>query len=261
MRSMNIAALGMSAQQTNVDNIANNIANVNTTGFKRNRVEFADLLYQNQRTVGATSSDAGTVVPSGVYLGSGVRVTGTYRINEQGNMKQTDNNYDMAINGEGFFQIELPSGETAYTRDGTFQLSPEGRLVTADGYTILPGIDVPPEAVEVTISKTGLVQVRLDGEQDPQDVGQLEIAKFANVAGLRAAGDNILMQTAASGDAVTGNPGDPSFGTIRQGFLENSNVDIVTEITDLISAQRAYELNSKVITTSDTMLGDLTQLR
>ncbi len=261
MRALDIAGTGMQAQQTNVEVISNNIANMTTTGFKRRRAEFQDLIYQNLRRVGSNSSDNGTVVPSGAQVGLGVKTAAIYRIHEQGNLQQTSNSLDMAISGHGFFQITLPSGETAYTRDGTFSLSPTGEIVTADGYPVAPGITIPTNARDVSINPGGQVQVKIDGTTTPQTVGQLQIADFANEAGLEAQGDNLLMASAASGNAVTGNPGTPGFGTVMQGFIETSNVNVVTEITNLITAQRAYEMNSRVITTSDQMQSTLTNLR
>ena len=261
MRSLDIAGTGMQAQQTNVEVISNNIANMTTTGFKRRRAEFQDLLYQNMRRVGSNSSDTGTVVPSGVQVGLGVRTAAIYRINEQGNLQQTSNSLDVAIKGHGHFQVTLPSGDTAYTRDGTFGLSPAGQLVTADGYTVAPGITIPTNATDVTINATGEVQVKVDGTTAPTTVGTIQLATFPNDAGLEAKGDNLLMASAASGNAVTGNPGSPGFGSVLQGFVESSNVNVVTEITNLITAQRAYEMNSRVITTSDQMQSTLTNLR
>lgn len=261
MRSLDIAGTGMLAQQTNVEVISNNIANMTTTGFKRRRAEFQDLLYQNLRRVGSNSSDAGTVVPSGAQVGLGVKTGAIYRINEQGNLQQTSNSLDVAIKGNGHFQVTLPSGETAYTRDGTFGLSPDGQIVTADGYPIAPGITVPPNAHDVTINAGGEVQVKLDGQTAPQTVGTLQLATFANDAGLEAQGDNLLVASAASGQPSTGTPGSPGFGSVMQGFVETSNVNVVSEITNLITAQRAYEMNSRVITTSDQMQSTLTNLR
>ena len=261
MRSLDIAGTGMQAQQTNVEVISNNIANMTTTGFKRRRAEFQDLLYQNMRRVGSNSSDTGTVVPSGVQVGLGVRTAAIYRINEQGNLQQTSNSLDVAIKGHGHFQVTLPTGDTAYTRDGTFGLSPAGQLVTADGYTVAPGITIPTNATDVTINATGEVQVKVDGTTAPTTVGTIQLAVFPNDAGLEAKGDNLLMASAASGNAVTGNPGAPGFGSVLQGFVESSNVNVVTEITNLITAQRAYEMNSRVITTSDQMQSTLTNLR
>ena len=261
MRSLNIGATGMLAQQLNVEVISNNIANMNTTGFKKRRVEFQDLLYQNNRPVGSTSSDIGTIVPAGVQVGLGVRTAAVYRISEQGNMALTDNSLDLAISGDGYFQVELPSGDTAYTRAGSFQLSAEGELVTADGYRITPSIVIPEDATDIAVNSSGEVLVLLDGQVDPQNVGQMQLARFANEAGLEAIGDNFFKETPASGAANTSTPGSAGFGTILQGFLETSNVNVVQEITNLINAQRAYEMNSKVIQASDEMLAQLNQLR
>lgn len=261
MRSLSIGATGMLAQQLNVETISNNIANSTTTGFKRQRAEFHDLLYQNMRRVGSTSSDAGTIVPSGIQVGAGVRPSAIYRINEQGNMTVTDNPLDIAINGQGYFQITMPSGETAYTRAGEFQVNAEGTLVTPDGYQVAPGITIPAEAVDVTINSSGVVQVKLQGQVEPSTVGQLQLATFSNEAGLEAIGDNLLLETPASGPAVQGTPGAEGFGSLLQGALETSNVNIVSEITNLITAQRAYEMNSKVIRTTDEMMQTVSQLR
>ena len=261
MRSLDIAGTGMLAQQTNVEVISNNIANMTTTGFKRRRAEFQDLIYQNLRRVGSNSSDTGTVVPSGAQVGLGVRTAAIYRINEQGNLQQTSNSLDVAIKGNGYFQVTLPTGETAYTRDGTFGLSPAGQIVTADGYAVAPGITIPQNATDVTINPAGEVQAKIDGTTAPQTVGVMQLAVFANDAGLEAKGDNLLIESPASGAAVIGNPGAPGFGNVLQGFVETSNVNIVSEITNLITAQRAYEMNSRVITTSDQMQSTLTNLR
>lgn len=261
MRSLNIAATGMLAQQTNVEVISNNIANMNTTAYTRRRPEFSDLLYQNLRRVGAASSDAGTIVPTGVQLGLGVKTTAVYRITEQGSVQSTDNTLDIAIQGKGYFRIELPSGETAYTRDGSFQLSDEGEIVTHEGYTVMPGITVPSDAVGVSVNSSGQVLIKRDGEIDQAVAGQIQLATFPNEAGLEARGDNLFMETPASGAAVVANPGSPGYGTLLQGFLETSNVNVVAEITNLISAQRAYEMNSRVIKTSDEMLGTVNQMK
>ena len=260
MRSLDIAATGMQAQQTNVEVISNNIANMTTTAYKRRQAEFQDLIYQNLRRVGSDSSDSGSVVPAGAQVGLGVRTAAIYRINEQGNLQQTSNTFDLAISGNGYFQITLPSGDTAYTRDGTFGLSPEGQIVTADGYVVVPGITVPTNATSVTINTSGAVQVTLSGQAALNTVGNIQLATFPNEAGLDAQGNNLLVQSAASGNPTTGNPGAPGFGTVNQGFIETSNVNVVTEITNLISAQRAYEMNSRVITTSDQMLSTLTNM-
>ncbi|AWJ89357.1 flagellar basal-body rod protein FlgG [Azospirillum baldaniorum] len=261
MRSLAIGATGMIAQQLNVETISNNIANATTTGFKKQRAEFQDLLYQNFRRIGSTSSDAGTIVPTGVQVGAGVRVAAVARVLEQGNLTVTDNKLDVAVNGSGYFQVQLPSGDTAYTRAGNFKLSPEGIIVTADGYPVQPAITIPAEAVDVAINASGEVMVKLDGQVAQQNVGQLQLATFANAAGLEAVGDNLFLQTGASGEAVGGNPGAPGFGRVVQGALETSNVNIVQEITTLISAQRAYEMNSKVIKTTDEMMQQASQLR
>ena len=261
MRSLAIGATGMIAQQMNVETISNNIANATTTGFKKQRAEFQDLLYQNFRRIGSTSSDAGTIVPTGVQVGAGVRVAAVARVLEQGNLTVTDNKLDVAINGSGYFQIQLPSGDTAYTRAGNFKLSPEGIIVTADGYPVQPNITIPAEAVDVAINPSGEVLVKLDGQVQTQNVGQLQLATFANAAGLEAVGDNLFLQTPASGQAVTGNPGNPGFGRVTQGALETSNVNVVQEITTLISAQRAYEMNSKIIKTTDEMMQQASQMR
>ena len=261
MRSLDIAGTGMQAQQTNVEVISNNIANMTTTGFKRRRAEFQDLIYQNLRRVGSSSSDSGTIVPAGAQVGLGVKTAAIYRISEQGNLQQTSNSLDVAIQGNGYLQVTLPSGDTAFTRDGTLAMSADGTIVTADGYVVQPGVTIPSNATSVTINPSGTVQVALDGQTAPQTVGTLQLAAFPNEAGLDAQGDNLFLQTAASGNPVTGNPGTPGFGTVMQGFVESSNVNVVTEITNLITAQRAYEMNSKVITSSNEMLSTLTNLR
>jgi flagellar basal-body rod protein FlgG len=261
MRSLDIAATGMLAQQRNVEVVSNNLANMNTTAFMRRRTEFHDLIYQDLRRVGATSSDAGTVIPTGVQLGLGVKLAAVYRIHEQGNLTATDNTFDMAIQGKGYFQVTLPSGETSYTRDGTFQLDGTGQLVTHDGYSVQPGITIPTTAIDITINGSGQVQAKIQGQAALQTVGQLTVSTFANEAGLESIGDNLYLETPASGSATSAAPGSSGFGAILQGFLETSNVNAVEEISNLISAQRAYEMNSKVIKTSDEMLGTLAQLR
>lgn len=261
MRALNIAATGMLAQQLNVEVIANNISNMTTTAYKRQRAEFQDLLYQDERRVGSTSSDNGEIVPSGIQLGLGVRTAAVYRMSGQGQIVTTDNKLDLAIRGRGYFQVELPDGQTAYTRAGSFQLSPQGEIVTASGYTVLPGITIPTDALDITINSSGEVQVTLPNQVQPQVVGQLEFASFPNEVGLQALGDSMYAETPASGAPTTGVPGSVGFGTVLQGFLESSNVDAVQEITNLIRAQRAYEMNSKVIETTDQMLQTTTQLR
>ncbi len=261
MRALSIAATGMLAQQLNVEVISNNLANMNTTGYKRQRAEFQDLLYQNLEQVGAATSDAGTIAPNGVQIGVGVKAGSVYRITSQGEVTSTENEFDLAIQGRGFFRIQLPNGGDAYTRAGAFSLSPDGQMVTADGYVVAPGINIPQDAIDVFINDVGEVQVRVDGAVAPQVVGQLELSNFFNEAGLEAIGNNLLLESAASGPASAGTPGTTGFGTLLQGFLETSNVNAVSEITSLITAQRAYEMNAKVITTSDEMLSVTSNLR
>ena len=261
MQALRTAATGMSAQQLNVEVISNNIANMNTVGFKKQRAEFQDLLYQNVERMGAQSSSSGTVVPTGIQIGAGVKAGAVYRLTEQGTPQATGNPYDMAIDGKGYFQISLPSGEKAYTRAGNLQVNPEGQMVTDDGYLLEPAVTIPQDATKVSISKTGLVQVTQSGQPTPTTVGQIELANFFNEAGLEAIGDNLLLETAASGPAIVGTPGDVGFGQIMQAYTEASNVDAVTEISDLIVAQRAYEMNSKVISTADQMLSVTSQIK
>ena len=261
MRSLNIGATGMLAQQLNVEVISNNIANMNTTSYTRRRVEFQDLLYQNIRQTGTQSADDGSIVPAGVQIGLGVKTAAVYRITEQGNLILTENNLDTAINGEGYFQITLPNGGTAYTRSGAFQLSEGGEIVTVDGFTVQPSITVPANAISITINASGEVLVTVDGQVAPQNAGQLQLATFPNEAGLLAIGDNLFVQTPASGVATTGTPSSNGFGRIQQGFLETSNVNVVEEITNLITAQRAYEMNSKIIETSDQMMATVSNIR
>jgi len=261
MRALRIASTGMAAQQMNVEVISNNIANMNTVGFKRQRAEFQDLLYQNVERMGAQSSESGTVVPTGIQVGSGVKAGSVYRITEQGNLTATGNRFDLALSGRGFFQVLMPSGETAFTRAGNFAVNDQGQLVTDDGYLVQPAISIPQDAKDVVISKTGQVQVLTEGNPTPQTVGQLELALFFNEAGLEAVGDNLFLETAASGPAAVGTPGDVGYGQLLQGYTEASNVDAVSEITALIVAQRAYEMNSKVITAADEMLQATSQLK
>ena len=261
MRALDIAATGMQAQQTNVEVISNNIANMTTTGYKRRRAEFTDLIYQNLRSVGSNSSDGGQVLPSGAQIGLGVKTVAVVPINEQGTLQQTGNTLDVAISGNGYFQVALPSGETAYTRDGSFALSPTGQIVTSDGYVVQPPLTLPTAATSVSINTSGQVQVTLSGQTAPQLIGQLQLANFPNPAGLQAQGDNLYLATSASGTATPGTPNSPGLGTVQQGFIETSNVNVVSEITDLITAQRAYEMNSKVITAGDQMMSTLTNLR
>jgi flagellar basal-body rod protein FlgG len=261
MRSLDIGATGMMAQQTHVDVISENIANMTTTGFKRQRPEFKDLMYQNIIRPGTTSSDAGTVVPAGLQLGLGVRTSAVYRIHEQGTIQMTENPLDLALNGDGFFQIELPDGETAYTRSGIFQVNQDGEIVTTQGYRLQPGFTIPQDTVDIQINDEGQVFVKIDGQVALQDLGQIQIANFINPAGLEAIGDSLYLETEASAAPVVGNPNTENFASVRQGAVENSNVNVVEEITRLITAQRAYEMNSQVISTSDDMLATVTNLR
>ncbi|HPF47514.1 MAG: flagellar basal-body rod protein FlgG [Alphaproteobacteria bacterium] len=261
MKALSIAATGMLAQQLNVEVISNNIANMNTTAYKRQRAEFQDLLYQNIERAGAASSDAGTVVPTGIQIGVGVRAAGVYRVTSQGELVNSDTPLDLAINGKGYFRVQLPSGEDAYTRAGSFQLSPTGEIVNSEGYPISPGITIPQEAIDISINPNGEVLVKIEGQLEPQNVGQFEVVTFPNNAGLQALGDNLLAETPASGAATIGAPNTPGYGAIVQGYLERSNVNSVAEITQLIAAQRAYEMNSKVISTADEMLSVTSNLR
>jgi len=254
MKSLSIAATGMLAQQRNVEVISNNIANLNTVGYKRQRAEFQDLLYQTIERPGAISSATGAIVPNGVQIGAGVKTGSVYRITEQGAVTSTGNDFDLAVSGKGLFRVELPDGREAYTRAGNFAVSADGRLVTEDGYEVLPGITVPQDVVKVSVSKDGVVEAQIAGEQNSREIGQIELATFFNESGLEAIGDNLLIETTASGEPILGNPDDPGFGSILQGYLENANVDPVQEITALIAAQRAYEMNARVIDASDQML-------
>jgi flagellar basal-body rod protein FlgG len=261
MQALRTAASGMAAQQLNVEVISNNIANMNTVGFKRQRAEFQDLLYQTYERAGSQSSSNGNIVPTGVQVGGGVKAGSVYRITEQGTPTLTNNPLDVAIQGKGYLPILMPSGETGYTRAGNFSTNDQGQVVTEDGYTVQPGITIPQGATGITISKTGLVQVTLSGQPAPQTVGQIQLANFMNEGGLEAIGDNTYLETAASGAATLAAPGQPGFGTLLQNYTEASNVDSVSEITALITAQRAYEMNSKVITTADQMLQTTSQMR
>lgn len=252
----------MLAQQTNVDVISNNIANMNTTAYTKRRAEFNDLLYQNIIRPGSSSTADNTVVPSGIQLGLGVRTAAVYRITEGGGLTKTDNSLDLAIRGRGYFQIELPEGKgIGYTRDGAFQRNGDGVIVTHDGYTVQPEITIPDDATEIYVNSSGEVWIKQDGETDEVNVGQLELATFPNEAGLEAMGNNLFTETAASGAPILDNPDTEGFGSILQGYLNTSNVNPVTEVTELISAQRAYEMNSKVISTADQMLSTINQLK
>lgn len=253
MRALAIAATGMNAQQLNVEVIANNIANVNTTGFKAARAEFTDLLYQAERMQGIPNQAGESPIPEGAQLGLGVRTAAIRNLHRQGPLASTGNQFDIAINGRGWFQVNAPNGEIMYTRAGSFNKDAAGQLVTLDGYVLNPAVIIPNNAVGVTINESGQVFVKLDGQPQPQNVGQLQLATFANDAGLEPIGNNFYRETPASGPPITGAATDPGFGRIHQGYLESSNVDPVKEITNLISAQRAFEMNSKVIQAADDM--------
>lgn len=261
MRALNIAATGMQAQQLNVEVISNNIANMNTTGYKRARAEFQDLIYQNQERPGSATGATGAIAPVGVQVGLGVQAGAIGRITEQGGLRQTGNTYDLAINGRGYFQVQLPTGGTAYTRAGAFTINAEGQLVTSEGFLIEPNITVPAEAIEVSISRDGVVEAALQGEVEPQQVGQIELAAFINPAGLEAIGDNLFLETPASGAPVVGAAGAEGFGSLQQGWVEASNVNAVEEISALIVAQRAYEMNARVISATDEMMQSANQIR
>jgi flagellar basal-body rod protein FlgG len=261
MMALRTAATGMAAQDLNVDVISNNIANMNTVGYKKQRAEFEDLLYQDIQRPGAQSSETGTIVPTGIQLGAGVTAGSVYRITTQGSPTQTGNQYDVAINGTGYFQVLLPSGEIAYTRAGNFSPNANGQLVTTDGYLVQPQITIPQGTTAVAISPSGQVQATVAGQTAPQVVGQLTLATFLNEGGLEATGNNLYLQTAASGAPTLGNPNQNGVGQLIQGSIEASNVDPVTEITALIVAQRAYEMNSKVVTSADQMLSTTNQMK
>jgi flagellar basal-body rod protein FlgG len=260
MRALHTAATGMMAQELNVQVISNNIANMRTTGYKRQRAEFQDLLYEHVSRVGTQTSAQGNILPAGIELGSGVKTVGTPRLMTQGELTQTGKDFDLAIRGEGFFKITMPDGSTAYTRDGSFELDNQGRLVNAQGNLLQPGITIPQNATSVTINTQGQVQVTVPGTTTPNTVGQIELSIFINKAGLQSVGDNLYVETPASGAPQNGNPTTEGFGNLQQGYLEQANVEAVTEISDLIAAQRAYEMNAKVITAADQMLQSTSNL-
>jgi len=259
IRSLWISKTGLDAQQTQMDVIANNLANVSTTGFKRSRAVFEDLLYQNIRQPGAQSSQQ-TQLPSGLQLGTGVRPVATERNFTQGNLQQTENSKDVAIQGNGFFQILLPDGTTAYTRDGSFQTDSQGQLVTASGYPLQPAITIPADATSMTVGRDGIVSVTQAGSSTTTQVGNIQLATFINPAGLMAKGENLYVETTASGNPNTNTPGTNGTGILSQGYVETSNVNVVEELVNMIQTQRAYEINSKAITTSDQMLQKLAQM-
>ena len=248
-----VAKTGLDAQQTRMTVVSNNLANVNTTGFKQGRAVFEDLLYQNVRQSGGQSSQD-TMLPTGMNLGTGVRVVATEKLFTQGSVLQTENAMDVAINGRGFFQIQKPDGEPAYTRDGNFQIDDQGQLVTSSGYIVQPGITIPDGAESVTIGRDGVVSVKLPGQSSPSQVGTLEVTDFINPVGLQPIGENLYIETAASGSANTGTPGLNGLGSLIQGALEGSNVNVVSELVNMIETQRAYEMNSKAISTNDQMM-------
>lgn len=253
MRALTIAATGMSAQQLNVEVIANNMANINTTGFKRARAEFTDLLYQAERLAGAPNRGGEGAIPEGAQLGLGVRPAAVRNLHLQGSLTSTGNRLDLALTGRGWFQVATQDGDTVYTRSGALNTNAQGQLVTLDGYLVSPQVQIPPGALDVEINQSGTISVRMPGQVNPVQVGQLTLANFANENGLQPLGSNLYRATQASGAAVVGLPGEAGAGTIKQGYLESSNVDPVKEITDLITAQRAYEMNSKVIQAADDM--------
>src|SRR5579863_3369454 len=261
MRALSIAATGMSAQEQNIEVIANNIANINTTGFKRARAEFTDLIYQNERLMGVASRGRDATIPEGAQIGLGVRTAAVRTVHLQGTITNTGNTLDLALNGRGWFQVTSPNGDTVYSRDGAFNTNATGQLVTMDGYTVTPPILIPATSTAVTVSQTGLVTATIPGQTTPQQLGQLTLANFINEAGLQALGGNYFQQTAASGQPTAGVPGDTAFGLVQQGYVEASNVDPVVEITNLIAAQRAYEMNSKVIQAADQMSGTISNMR
>lgn len=259
IRSLWISKTGLDAQQTHLDVISNNLANVSTNGYKRARAVFEDLLYQNIRQPGAASSQQ-TQIPTGLQLGVGARTVATVKNFTQGTLQQTANPLDVAINGAGFFPIQMPDGSVAYTRDGSFQLDNQGQLVTSNGHVVQPAITVPANALSVTIAEDGTVSATLPGQAAPQQLGSLQLANFINPAGLQPVGQNLFLETASSGTPSTNPPGTNGVGTLKQAFVESSNVNVVEELVSMIQTQRAYEINAKAITTSDQMLGRLTQL-
>jgi flagellar basal-body rod protein FlgG len=259
IRSLFIAKTGLEAQQTNLDVITNNLSNVSTNGFKRSRAVFEDLLYQNVRQPGAQSSQQ-TNLPSGQQIGTGVRAVAIERIHTQGNPQQTGNSKDVMVNGPGFFQVLLPDGTAAYTRDGSFQTDANGQLVTSSGFVIQPAITVPANATAITVARDGTVSATVPGATAPTQVGTLQLTTFVNPAGLESKGENLYVETASSGNPTTNTPGTNGAGVLLQGFVETSNVNVVEEMVNMIQTQRAYEINSKAITTSDQMLAKLAQL-
>ncbi len=260
LRSLYTAATGMQAQQLNIDNIANNMANVNTNSFKKSQIQFQDLLYQTIKEAGSATGE-GTLKPTELTVGVGVKPVATYKSFLQGSLVNSGNPLDLAIDGDGFFQIQKPDGEIAYTRDGSFKMTDAGQLVSSQGYFMDPGISVPADTEAVSITAEGVVLAKIYGDSTPQEVGQIELARFVNPAGLKSIGGNLFLQTPASGDALLGTPGGQSYGALHQGYLEKSNVVIVDEMVQMITAQRAYDLNSKVIRASEDMMQRAIQLK
>lgn len=253
IRALWTSATGMIAQQVNLDVVANNMANVNTAGFKRDRADFQDLMYQSLRLQGVTTED-GNQIPTGINIGHGAILAAVQKLFSQGNYQQTENQLDIAIEGNGFLQVTLPSGDTAYTRSGSLKSDSQGRVVTDDGYLITPNLTIPQNTTNISIETDGTVSVTVQGQQAPQQIGTIELATFANQAGLKAMGKNLFLETDASGTPVTGKPGENGVGTVLQGYLEGSNVNVVQEMVNMIVGQRAYEANSKSIQAADEML-------
>ncbi len=260
MRSLYTASTGMLANQLSVDSISNNLSNVNTTGFKKSKMQFQDLLYQTMVAPGATSSD-GVKLPGSLQVGLGVKAQSNDHLFMQGNLQQTGNDLDMAIEGEGFFQVQRPDGQLGYTRDGTFKVNADGMVVTAQGFPLVPNITIPPQSTTINISAEGTVMVTRSGEKDATEVGTIELARFTNPSGLDSKGGNVFMQSEASGEPILSRPNESGAGSVQQKYIETSNVQLVEEMVNLIVAQRAYEINSKAVTTSDQMLQNANQLR
>ncbi len=261
MNALQIAATGMSAQQMKVDVVSNNLANMSTTGYNARRADFADLMYEQVQKPGAISSQSGTMLPTGVQMGMGVRPSSVSVVLKQGSLTQTNGDLDFAIDGKGYLEVTLPSGGTAYTRDGSLKRSADGLIVTSDGYQVNPGITIPSDASRIAVNGNGEVYAYFEGQVDPTLLGQFSLTTFTNEKGLEATGSNLFLQTEASGPPITGTPAVDGFGTLRQGYLEESSVDAVAEITELIKAQRGYELNAKVITAADEMMATTTQVK
>jgi flagellar basal-body rod protein FlgG len=261
MNALQIAASGMSAQQMRVDVVSNNLANMSTTAYNARRADFADLMYQQVQQPGVITSEAGTMLPTGVQLGMGVRPSSVSVILQQGTLSQTGGDLDLAVDGKGYLEVTLPSGQTAYTRDGALKRTADGLIVTSDGYQVTPGITIPSDAKSIAINADGEVYAYFEGQVTPTQLGQISLATFTNEKGLEASGSNLFLESAASGPPIAGAPGTQGFGVLRQGYLESSSVDAVQEITELIKAQRGYELNAKVITAVDQMMSATTQVK